>query len=165
MPLAYPVLKLPNVEETVAFRAVDNVLKHDATLKRVLKTYNAWTGEPADVFAPTAGTCPFLQLAPKPLPGVWESEGQQRLPLAIAITCAVNGTNVDQIMNLWGHVRRALWPTDPTAAASVHAKMAAAKITKGTLALGGYGVHMPKDGGRVLIAQGSLNLVLLITTS
>lgn len=165
MPLAFPVLKLPDVEETIAFRAVDFVLKHDSHLKRVLKTYNSWTGEPIDTVAPTSGTCAFLQIAPKPLPGQWESEGQQRLPLAIAITCAVNGTSVDQIMNLWGHVRRALWPADPTAYAAVSARMATAKITKATLSLGAYGAHLPKDGGKILVAQGTLNLVLLIPTS
>jgi hypothetical protein len=164
MPLSYPVLKLSNVEETVAFRAVDSVLRHDATLKRVLKHYNSWTGDSQDVFPPSPGTCPFLQIAPKPLPGKWESEGEQSLPFAITITCAVNGTNVDQLMNLWGHVRRALWPSDATASTAVHTKMVAARISKGTLGLGGFGVHMPKDGGRVLIAQGSLNILLLIAT-
>jgi hypothetical protein len=152
------------VEETVAFRAIDGILKHDSTLKRVVKQYNSWTGEAQDVFGPTAATCPYLQIAPKPMPGTWESEGQQRLPFSITITCAVNGTNVDQLMNFWGHVRRALWPRDPTHMASVAAITATAHITKGTLAMGAFGVHLPKDGSRMLIAQGALNLLLLIST-
>lgn len=164
MPLSYPKLSLPNVEETVAFRAVDGILKHDPTLKRVVKDYNSWTGDASDVFGLTAATCPNLQIAPKPMPGTWESEGQQRLPFSIVITCAVNGTNVDQLMNLWGHVRRALWPHDPARMAAVQAIMATARITKGTLAMGAFGVHMPKDGSRILIGQGALNVLLLIST-
>ena len=146
MALSFPKLALPDVEETIAYRCIDGILRSDPVLKRVVRDYNSWTGEASDVFAPTPATCPNLQIAPRPAGSRWETEGMHSCPFAIAITCAVNGSNVDQLMNLWGHVRRALWPSDPDRMLAIQAKVAAAHIIKPTLTMQGFGVQLQKDG-------------------
>lgn len=162
--LSFKKLPLPDSEETIAFRAIDKVLKHDIVLKSIVKTYNSYTGDPLDIITPTAAMTPYVQIAPKPMSGRWESEGQHRLPFAVLITCAVDGTNVDQLMNLFGCVRRALWPKDPAKMASVRAILAHAGITKGTLTMGGYGVIPVEKGSHVIGGQGHLELLLLVST-
>ena len=164
MALSFPKLALPDVEETIAFRCIDSILRNDPILKRVVRDYNAWTGDASDVFSPTPATCPNLQLATRATGAKWETEGQHAMPFTIAITVAVNGSNLDQLLNFWGHVRRALWPKDLDRMNAIRAKIAAAGITKGTMAMNATGFQMQKDGARLLIAQGSLNLFLLIDT-
>jgi hypothetical protein len=164
MSLNYPKLAIPDVEETIAFRAIDSILRADPTIKRVVKSYGSWTGEAGDVFGPTPATCPNLVLAPRPNGSKWETEGQHAMPFAITITAAVNGTNVDQLMNWWGCIRLALWPRDMERMLAIRAKVAEAGITRPTMTMQGFGAILQKDGGRVLVAQGTLNVLLLINT-
>jgi hypothetical protein len=157
-------IQLPDVEETIAFNAVDHILKGDPVLKRVVKHYNAWTGDASDLMAPTPALCPFLQIAPRPSGSGWEAEGLHRMPISVGFTVAVNGSDARQLMNLWGFIRRALWPADPARMAAVRTLVATAGITKPTMMMAGFGVQVQKDGARLLIGQGSLNLLLLIST-
>jgi hypothetical protein len=162
--LNYPKLAIPDVEETIAFRAVDSILRTDPTLQRVVKTWASWKGETADVFGPTPATCPTIGLAPKPNSSKWEAEGMHAMPFNVVITAAVNGSDVDQLMNFWGHIRRALWPSDPARELAIQTRIAEARITRPTMTMQGYGSQLQKDGGRILAAQGTLNLLLLIGT-
>jgi hypothetical protein len=162
--LNVPRLALPDAEETIAFRAIEKILALDPTLKRVLRHFHAWRGETDDLLQPTPSTCPHLGIAPRPQASRWEAEGMHSMPFSISLQLAVNGSNVDQLMNLWGAVRRALWPRDAAQMAEVRALVLNAAITKPTMTLGGFGVQVQDKGARVLIAQGSLNVLLLIST-
>jgi hypothetical protein len=162
--LNYPKLALPDVEETIAFRAVDSILRGDPTLQRVVRQFNSFNGESADTFGPTPATCPYLQLSPRPSASKWEAEGMHNMPFSVVIAAAVNGSDVDQLMNFWGHIRRALWPADPARNLAIQTLVAKARITRPTMTMQGYGSQLQKDGGRLLVAQGSLNVLLLIDT-
>ncbi len=164
MPLNFPKLDLPDSEETIAFRAVERILRNDPTLKRTLRHFHAWRGEQDDVLFPSPATCPELTIAPRPQASAWEAEGLHKMPFTIGFTLSVNGTNVDQLMNLWGAVRRALWPRDPVQMAAVRQIVVDAHITRPTLTLSGFGVQLQDRGARVLIAQGQLNVLLLVST-
>lgn len=164
MGLNFPKLPLPDVEETIAFRAVDSLLRGDPMLQRVTKSYNSFTGASDDVFGPSPSSCPYLQLAPKPMASRWETEGMHGMPFAIVISAAVNGSNVDQLMNYWGWIRRALWPADPERIEARNELIARTKIVRPTLTMQGYGSQLQKDGGRILVGIGTLNLLLLIDT-
>jgi hypothetical protein len=86
------------------------------------------------------------------------------MPFVIGFTLAVNGSNVDQLTNFWGHVRRALWPADPARMAVVRKIVVDAKITRPTLTLSAFGVQLQDQGARILMAQGQLKVLLLIST-
>jgi hypothetical protein len=165
VPLSFHKLQLPDAEETIAFRAVDKILKHDIVLKHVLKTYNSFTGSTIDLLTPTPAMCPYVQISPKPMQARWESEGEHRAPLTILILCAVEGSNADNLMNLFGCVRRALWPMDPAKKAEVDAiKNATPVIMKATLSLAGFGVIPLAKGSSVIGAAGHLELLLHVPT-
>lgn len=163
--LNYPKLALPDGEEAIAFVAVDQVLRADPTLSTVIRTWSSWRGEQADVAEPCHAMCPMLRLSPGGLPGGWETEGQQRQPMSIGIQLVVAGTDVRQLMNLYGAVRRALWPRQPDRYEAIHTKMQTAGITRGTLSRPVYGARLDeKAGSRLLIAEGSLDLFIMIST-
>jgi hypothetical protein len=164
LPLAYPKIALPDVEETIAFRTVDTILRGDPTLQRVTKCFNSFRGDSTDVMGPTPATCPYLQIAPQAIASRWEAESMHNMPLGVTISAAVNGSNVDQIMNYWGFVRRALWPSDPERVVSIETLAAQAGTTRPAMTMQGYGSKLLPDGGRILVAVGTLNLLLLINT-
>lgn len=162
--LSYPKLHLPDSEETTAFRFIEKVLRNDPDLKRVVKQWVTWTGDAIDVLEPTFASCPYVMLSPGPTATDWETESQHKSPLIITIMAAVAGSNADQLMNLWAAIRRALFPRDEAAYEAVRAASAAAKIVKPTLTLAGYGTGIDESKMRMLIARGSLEMILHITT-
>jgi len=166
LPLAYPKLELPDCHEVIAFRAIETVLKTDPTLKRVTKHFNAWTGDPSDVIGPTFALCPYLQISPAPMPSNWESEGQHSMPMAIGLLCVVAGSNRDQLMNYWATIRHALWPPDTQSErfATVRKLVQDARITRPVLQANAYGVKAEESGVRLLAAEGTLKLTLLVNT-
>lgn len=171
MKLNYPKLALPDSEEVTAFRAIDLILRSDERLQAVLARYLSWTGEVEDLLDVTAAECPYLKISPGGLGSTWETEGQHRMPMSVAISAAVVGSDFDQIGNLWGCIRRALFPPRDTAentARSDYVKAAtkAAGINRGILTAPSYGVAVDEkqSGARITRADGTLELVLLIST-
>lgn len=162
--LNYPKLALPDAEETLAFRAAERILRTDPTLSRVVRSWNAWDGSPGDVLEPTFSTCPYLRLAPMPTGSAWQTEGQHRMPVLVGIQVAVAGSNADQLVNLWAAVRRALWPSDPARMATVRQIADAAKVVRPVMTLCGYGVRAEERGHRLMMAEGTLELLLHVNT-
>lgn len=164
MALSTPKLALPDSEETIAFRAVESILRSDADLSRVIKTFVAWRGEPVDNEPPTASMCPYLMIVPSARPSGWVTEGQHEEPLQIGIFAAVVGSDADQIMNLWGAIRRALFPQDATQRTSVLTKVNAAGIVNGEITMPAYTVKAEKGDQVVMLGTGTLELYLMVNT-
>ncbi len=164
MPLNFPKLELPDCPEVAAFRAVETILRTDPTLHRVTRHFNAWTGDATDTHPPTFARCPYLQISPAPMPSDWEAEGMHKMPMAVGILAVVAGSNRDQLMNYWHAIRRALWPEDPARFAAVRKLVLDAHITRPTLTAGAYGVKVDDKGVRMLVAEGTLQLLLHINT-
>lgn len=114
MPYPRYSLNLPDAPETTAFRALVGVLEADQTLQSLGTRIASWTGGPDDLEEPT-GLQPYLMLTPSGLASDWETEGQHRMPMSIGVLAVVAGTAVDEAMNFYAAVRRALFPVDPSA--------------------------------------------------
>jgi hypothetical protein len=176
MKLNYPKLPLPDAPETIAFRVIDNILRSDDTISNLCNgnpgLYISWRGDAEDTFDPSVATCPFLRISPGGLGSSWETEGQHRMPMSIAIEAAVVGSDFDQIGNFWGAIRSALFPprpgSDGTTARSdwVKAQTKAANISRGILTAPAYSIKADENtaGPRITRADGTLELVLLIST-
>jgi len=164
MPFPSQSLNLPAAEETVAFRALVGVLENDPVLQSLGTRIVSWTGGPDDLEEPT-GLQPYLMLTPGGMASGWETEGQHRMPMTVSLLAVVAGTNVDEVMNFHGAIRRALFPADPEAADTIQEIMNAAGVTQGTLTAPAYGVKVDDaTGSRLLVATGSIELYLLINT-
>jgi hypothetical protein len=172
MRLNFPVLDLQPAEETLAFRAVETILRNDPNLKAVTKLFIAWKGDVEDIWRPSVTTCPYLRITPFAEASRRETEIQHRMPIQVEIMAAILGSNADNIMNYWACIRRALFPQNNVAQLnSVLATIAAAQargamISRAIITSQGYGVvaNQKNDGDRITWAQGTLELVMLVST-
>jgi hypothetical protein len=98
------------------------------------------------------------------------------MPLSVGIEIAIVGTNVDNLLNVWGVVRSALFPQVPDPSSPVYAEQLALRakamaaqtangITRGTITRPSYRVERDsKTGSKILYAEGTFDLLLLINT-
>ena len=105
-------LPIPDCPEVLAFRAVVNVIRSDPTLRRLNVTFIVWDGSPNDLTDPVASLLPFIELQPSPNGTGWAEADQHRSDVGVDVTIAIKGTNADDLLNLWGVLRSALFP-DP----------------------------------------------------
>jgi hypothetical protein len=159
-------IKLPDSEETIAYRSIDSILRNDTLLKRVIKTYVTWDGSKLDGQEPTASMCPYLMIVPSSRPSGWQTEGQHAEPMQVGIYAAIVGSDANQIMNLWGAIRLALFPRDLAAQDAIRVKVTDAGITQGEITMPAYTVKVDTNGesGTIMAATGTLELYLLINT-
>jgi hypothetical protein len=162
--LAYPQLRLPDCPETVAFRTVDRMLRSDPLLSTTVKAWRSWRGEPEDILDPTFATCPYIRISPVPEVSMRQTEEQHRMPLDIRIQAAVGGSDFNQLANFWGSIRTALYPTNPTRRTTILNMANGASIARSQMTLNGYGVKIDDAGLRMMIAQGTLQVILLVMT-
>ena len=164
MGLAYPQLKLPASPERVAFRTVDQILRSDPLLSTTVKAWRSWKGEPEDILDPTFATCPYIRLSPVPESSMRQTEEQHRMPIDVRIQAAVSGSDFDQLSNFWAAIRSAIYPVEPVRRTTVLNMTNGAKICRSQMTLNGYGVKVDDAGLRMMIAQGTLQLILLVMT-
>lgn len=163
--LNYPRLDLTDAQETLAFRAIDRILRQDPAVKPTFgRSIYSWLGDALDEAEPSLDMCPWLRLTPAPGTAEWENAGQHRMPMTVGIEIAVAGTRVDNLMNAYATIRAALFPQAPAQLAIVQGIIQAAQITKGTLTKAAYGTRRDDKGNKLLYAMGSLELLLLVNT-
>jgi hypothetical protein len=164
MAQAFPVLKLPDAPETIAFRAVETLLQSDPLLKVTMKSFRSWSGAPEDILDPTIQTCPYVRISPKAGASTKETELQHRVILQVGIQVAVAGSNRDQLFNLWNAVRAALYPLTSARETTRNNLGTNAAISKAIITQNGFGLNVTEQGLRMLIAQGQLDLTMLVMT-
>jgi hypothetical protein len=164
MALAAPKLKLPSTPEQIAFRAVDQMLRSDPLLSATVRQWGSWLGQPEDILPPTFATCPYIRISPAPETSDRQTETQHKMPLDIRIQAAVAGSDFDQLANFWGAIRSAVYPTVEPRRTTILNMSNGARITRSQMTLNGYGWKEEGNGLRIMIAQGTLQLILLVMT-
>ena|SRR5208337_307925 len=164
MGLSYPQLKLPDSAEKIAFRAVDQMLRSDPLLSTTVKAWRSWRGEDVDILDPTFATCPYIRLSPVPESSSRQTEQQHRMPLDVRIQAAVAGSDFNQLSNFWAAIRTALYPTNAARRTTILNMANTALIARSQMTMNGYGVKVDDTGLRMMIAQGTLQLILLVQT-
>jgi hypothetical protein len=162
--LAAPKLKLPNSPEQIAFRLVEQILRSDPLLSTTMRTLRCWQGDSSDIQGPTFATCPFVRLSPSPEASARRTEIQHQMPLDVGIEVAVAGTDYDQLANFWGAVRSAIFPIVEPRRTAVLTMSNTAKVTRSQMIMNGYRWKPEGEGIRLLYAQGTLQLILLVQT-
>jgi len=167
--LNYRVPSWPDAHETRVFRAVEAVLKGDPILPAYVQTWSTWRGDrtdeikfPQDI---TATLCPFLRLSPFPVASGMATEIEHLSPLMVQVELAIVGTNTDLLMNFFGAVRAAVWPQNNVVLRdNVMATIQLAKATRGEIKLPAYGAFRDPEDIPILVAQGSIQFNLLVST-
>src|SRR5580765_6845557 len=114
-------LNLPDCEETLAFRALETVLKNDGLFSRTINKFSAWRGEDLDAMELSFSMCPYLAIGPAAQESDWVTESQHSMPMYVRFLIAVKGTKYDNLANFWGIIRSAIFPFDNADAEAVRA--------------------------------------------
>jgi hypothetical protein len=158
-------LDLADAPETLVFRAVERVLRDDAGLA-IVRTWATWRGEDIDLIDfPSSTQCPFLRISPLPTASDRETEIQHKMPITIKLFLAVVGTNVDNIINLCGAVRVAIFPQNNIPLRDqVRSAIMLAGASIPVIRLNAYGMTTDEQGVPVMGAEGSIEFNTLIGT-
>jgi hypothetical protein len=150
-------LDLPDAPETLVFRAVERVLRDDAGLA-IVRTWATWRGEDIDLIDfPSSTQCPFLRISPLPTASERDTEITHKMPITIKLFLAVVGTNVDNIINLCGAVRVAIFPQNNIPLRDqVRSAIMLAGSSIPTVRLNAYGMTTDEQGVPVMGAEGSI---------
>ena len=158
------LLALPDAPETIAVRAVVAILKTDPTLSRLNIQWQTWENDPTDEVDPTVTQLPYIQLTPAPGRSGWAEEAYHYADITITITIATAGTHRDDMLNLWGAVRMALWPAPGTPRRDYVNSLMVPLVFNGELNRQPFAIQMNDSGTKMLVASGALYLKLDVKT-
>lgn len=153
---------LPPTKEARAFDALVQAFRNDPGIKDHINTFVHCEGVDRDFFQPAYNLCPYLEIAPWPTESDWITEGQHFMPLSLRIMCAVQGTKFSNIANWWGVIRTAFFT--PATQLLLTGGSIGDLVTKPTIKLNAYGATKDDQGLRMMIADGTVQLGLLIST-
>lgn len=105
------MLDLPKSAYTKIYRAIEDQLKSDPVLQRVVKTWNIFQGKTQDFQAPSISQYPAIALLVSSSGMSPWSQATNEETMVIDIEIAVNGTDQDDLLNLWWAVQKALKPS------------------------------------------------------
>jgi hypothetical protein len=163
--LNFPALDLPTCTEVRVFRAFERVLRTDPILSSLSITWITWRGSSDDLWTPEFNLCPFVRIAPANMSYAPITEKQHITPMSIQLLIATAGTNIDEIGNLYGAVRNALFPqNNPTLRDRVSSTLDAAGATRPVLRMGSFTLSAETDRAPLLIGIGSIDFNVLIDT-
>lgn len=104
---------LTDAKRMQLFRAVEQVIRDDPTLSKVVKTWRSFEGHPDDWTPPTPDQCPWVRL--KYLAAANRPAGSVRsmIPIVIQVEVAVAGSLQNDIVNLWEAIEDSLFTFKP----------------------------------------------------
>lgn len=149
--------------EQKAFRALCTVLRSDPALRAIPVKFRDWQDTEKDLVPVALAEMPCVILTPRVEAEGWWSEGEQRQGLVVEAHLFLAGTNMDDALNLYAALRRAIWPADDARRAIVDQVLGAVaaqrKIRPGALA-----PAAAKDDTRILAGTFEFLLLQLVNT-
>lgn len=105
------LLPIPDGVRSIVYTTIVKALRADVVLKTVIpadhwRTYLDDTGDPS---APVESTLPMIDILPHALHAAPESIATQASPMGIAITVAVEGLDIRDLLNLWDAVEASIF--------------------------------------------------------
>jgi hypothetical protein len=129
--MAVPKLALEPSPHSLAFRGLVRILRADPTLRKVVRTWFVWDGSPDDAMEPCEATCPSLALAPAASADRWLGPSGFTGDLVVNLELLVAGSRVDDALDLYHAVKRAVYPEDDAKRTAVRAALVAAGVVTG----------------------------------
>lgn len=157
-------LPLDDAPETVAFSAIVKVLQMDKTLKRINTKWGVWDGSSDDLREISASMCPYIELSPSPSETRWSEADQHRSTFDVDILLTVEGTCAADLLNLWGAVRRALFPLPGSAERDAVEAFLDTKCSTMTITGQPFQVVPVPGAVRMLQGEGTLRVLMNVNT-
>lgn len=157
---------LPDHPHSLAFRAVESILKGDARLSNFIRTWKTWQGRPDDRQEPAINNLPWLRMTPFPTGSGLIDELRHREPLVILLELATPGTMFEWSANSWRAVELALFQTENPEQAQVNMqKLLACGCTTGRPTITQPAIKLQKDSSDpITFATGHILLDVKVNT-
>lgn len=108
-------LDLNTAPKTSVFRALTRIIKNDPTIRRIVPraaSFRDWSGKPQDAEPFTVEHAPALRFTPTSGPEEWQFPAGMVGTLYINVEMLIRGTDVDDPINLWFALEKAIYPTN-----------------------------------------------------
>lgn len=92
---------------STAYDALCLVLKEDQDLKRVVRNWRVFDGTPADLVEFGAAHVPWVQLIPSLSAIDLATVNDYLVPMGVEVMFGVGGTDIRNLLNLWGAILQA----------------------------------------------------------
>lgn len=156
---ANPKLPLLPAPETTIFRIVDRTLRADGSLGRVVKTWRSYEGRPDDRVDPSLAQCPWVRLSTRNGSGEqWSAPSTLSGRIEVVAEIAVEGSCLDDLHNLWGAVKRALYPKVAADRLAFQERLRAAQARTGLVDIAQSAFDPTPGSDGVMFARGVLSI-------
>ena len=121
-------LPIPDGGRAIVWKTFVNMAQTDPDLKRLIKTWQTFSGKPEEVSPIANGNMPSLRMSPYGLSASPEAINMQHSPMGVRVDMSVMGLDVTQLMNLWEVLENVYFKGDGGSAArvAINAALAAA---------------------------------------
>lgn len=157
-------LSLPDSPETTLYRAIVKVLQNDPALQRIGVKWGIWNDTEEDMREISPAICPYIELSPAPGDTGWREENQHATDFNIDIFVTVEGSCADDLLNLWGAIRSALFPPDGSAQRDAVDAYLGPKTINGSFTRQPFQIVPLPGSPRMLQGEGSLKLRMNVNT-
>jgi|SRR5271157_131502 len=106
-------LDLPQSPRDAVFRAMEKIVRSNATFQRVVKphSFRTWSGEPQDAREFTFEIAPAIRWTPMHSGEEFKTPDTMAGDLLINCEILVKGTNVSDLTNFWWMIVRCFYPS------------------------------------------------------
>lgn len=116
-----PRLSLEDSVETKLYRAFVGVVKADPVVSKVVKTFRDWSDSGTDrVPIGATGQMPSVEFWPSGSRENYATPDTMLAEFYVDVTVQVQGLLIDNALNLWGAILRAVRPKDQAAALAMN---------------------------------------------
>ncbi len=103
-------LDLNTSPRTAVFRKIETILKTNATLKRVVKTWRFWSEKPGQNPPFNIDLAPAVRVTPTNGPETWKFPNAFMGPMYLNFEYLLKGCDADDPLNFWWAIATAIYP-------------------------------------------------------
>jgi hypothetical protein len=110
-------LDLNTSPKVSVYRTLIRIIRNDPTIKRIISrpgSFRDWSSKPQDSEPFNINLAPALRFTPTQGPEDWQFPCGMVGTLYIDVDMLINGNDVDDVMNLWFAIERAIYPLNST---------------------------------------------------
>jgi hypothetical protein len=107
-------LDLPQAPRDSVFRAMEKIVRQNATFQRIVKptSFRTWSGDPQDAREFTFEIAPAMRWTPKQSGEDFKTPDTMAGDLLINCEILIKGTNCSDMTNFWWMVSRCFYPSN-----------------------------------------------------
>ncbi len=153
-------LQLPQSPRDAVFRAMETIVRQNATFQRVVKpgSFRTWQGKPEDAKEFTFEIAPAMRWTPQNTGEQFRTPDTMSGDLLINCEILLKGTNVSDLTNFWWMVVKCFYPSGAVSARNANIQTLQTAGARSGLALFSQPAFDPGPDGVWLAGQGQIKI-------